>query len=119
MHKILNDFQHGFRRQHSCETQLVTTIEDLAKGLDLRQQIDLLILDFSKAFDVVSHRLLLGKLEHYGVRGNTLGWVTDWLTDRTQRVVIDGECSEDAPVLSGVPQGTVLGPLMFILYIKI
>ena len=111
--KILNHFQHGFRKQHSCETQLVTTIEDLARGLQERQQIDLLILDFSKAFDVVSHRLLLGKLDYYGIRGNTLGWVTDWLTGRTQRVVIDGECSEDTPVLSGVPQGTVLGPLMF------
>ena len=102
-HGILNNFQHGFRKQHSCETQLVNTIEDLARGLNSREQIDMLILDFSKAFDVVGHRLLLAKLEHYGIRDGNLAWVTDWLTGRTQRVVLDGEYSDDAPVLSGVP----------------
>ena len=67
LHKILKNFQHGFRAQHSCETQLITTIEDLAKGLNDKQQLNLLILDFSKAFDVVGHQRLLRKLSHYGI----------------------------------------------------
>ena len=117
-HNILNDFQHGFRKHHSCETQLIATLEDLSSGIDLKQQIDCLILDFSKAFDVVAHRRLIYKLGWYGIQGTTNTWIESWLTSRTQAVLIDGERSTDATVDSGVPQGTVLGPLLVILYIN-
>ena len=66
----------------------------------------------------MSAHACIGMLDHYGIRDEILGWVNNWLTYRTQHVVVDGECSDDAPVLSSVPQGTVLGPLMFILYIN-
>ena len=118
LHKILVFFQHGFRAGHSCETQLINTIEDLAKGMNDEQQLDLLILDFSKAFDLLGHRRLLAKLQYYGIRNQTLNWISNWLIGRTQRVVVGGECSQDSQVKSGVPQGTVLGPLMFLLYIN-
>ena len=74
-HKILVFFQHGFRSKHSCETQLVNTIEDLAKGLNDKQQLDLLILDFSKAFDLVAHKRLLSKLQYCVIRDQTLTWI--------------------------------------------
>ena len=117
-HQIIVKYQHGFRRAHSCETQLVTTVEEIARQLDSRTQVDLLILDFSKAFDTVAHERLLDKIDHYGIRGPIKDWIGRWLTNRTQRVVVDGDSSSATDVLSGVPQGTVLGPLMFLLYVN-
>ena len=87
---ILTDKQFGFRKRHSCETQLLITVQDLAQGLRDKQQIDAVILDISKAFDKVVNRHLLLKLEHYGIRGPTLSWIGDFLTNRTQRIMIGG-----------------------------
>ncbi|XP_072018350.1 uncharacterized protein [Amphiura filiformis] len=116
--KILSDAQHGFRKRRSCDTQLILTIDDLAKGIEDKGQTDMILLDFAKAFDKVSHRLLLHKLQHYGIRGPTLQWVTDFLSHRTQQVLVDGQISTQANVSSGVPQGSVLGPLLFLAYIN-
>jgi len=89
-HNILYKMQHGFRKKLSCETQLVEFIDDVTRNLDSGQQTDCLIMDFSKAFDKVSLSLLIHKLDQYGIKGKTNAWMKDFLSDRTQRVVIEG-----------------------------
>ena len=115
---VLVNYQHGFLRGHSCESQLITIVEHLARNSDHGKQTDVLLLDFSKAFDTVLRKRLLKKLDHYGIHGQLIKWIESWLRERTQTVVVNGSQSSPVTVTSGVPQGTVLGPLMFLLYIK-
>ena len=110
--------QHGFLRGKSTVTQLLSVFHEISSHLDNSGQTDVIYLDFSKAFDSVPHHLLIHKLKSFGFNGSLLNWIGSYLTNRTQRVVIDGEMSSCLPVVSGVPQGSILGPLLFLLYIN-
>ena len=117
-HHVLTNLNHGFRAGYSCETQLLTVSDELGKSTDNGKRIDVGVLDYSKAFDTVPHNKLLHKLNAYGIRGSTLGWIRAFLTTRHMRVIVEGEASSEAEVKSGVPQGTVLGPLLFLCHIN-
>ena len=117
-HLSHHDYQHGFKAKRSTETQLICTIHDIASAIQSNKTIHAAILDFSKAFYKVPHRRLLTKLDYYGIRDSLLNWFESFLTQRAQSVVIERISSAPVVTTSGVPQGTVLGPLLFLLYIK-
>ena len=102
-HNILTEHNHGFRSKHSCESQLLVTTHDLLTRMDRKQDVDVLVLDFSKAFDTVPHQRLLQKLQLLGIHGRIHDWIRSFLTSRLQSIVIDGNRSQEDTVLSGVP----------------
>ena len=99
---------HGFRSGYSCETQLIVTASDFLGYFEQNKQVDTVILDFSKAFDTVSHQKLLHKLDACGIRGPMLNWIASFLTQRKMCIVVEGEKSRQVDVGSGVPQGSRL-----------
>ena len=110
---ILSEAQHGFREDRSYESQLILTIQDIACGLEEEEQIDAVLLDFSKAFDKLPHQRLRLKLEHYGVRRESADWILSFLSVHSQRVVCGSSTSGECEVASGVPQGPVLEAITF------
>ena len=114
----LNPAQYGFMPRRSCVGQILMCLEDWTLQIEKGCPIDITYLDFQKAFDAVPHRRLLQKLNDIGIRGKVLSWVETFLVGRKQRVVVNGTKSDWAPVISGIPQGTVLGPTLFLLYVN-
>ena len=115
---LYSECQHGFRKHISCITQVLLVIEDLTKFTEVGHPIDIAYLDFKKAFDSVPHQKLLSKLAAYGITGNIFKWIKGFLTNRHPRARVGNHYSPMTEVLSGILQGSVLGPILFTIFIN-
>ena len=117
-HKIIFQYQFGFRKKHSIQLARTVLMDKLIKSIENGDHVIGVFLDFSKAFDTVDHSILLNELHHYGIRGSVLDWFKSYLSNRQQIVIYNGVSSGTKVLKCGVPQGSILGPLLFLIYIN-